>query len=132
MVDDLHVAQKDLIEENMKVEKTLKKIVNSTTSTGDSLHKMTDTMNVINTGGKEINQFIAMIDDISDRINLLSLNAAIEAARAAASPLSLTRSESSPRPRLTTPRRPPARYPGSSPTSRPGRASSPTRRNRPT
>ncbi|HNW27134.1 MAG TPA: 7TM diverse intracellular signaling domain-containing protein [Spirochaetota bacterium] len=82
LVDDLNVAQKALIEESMKVENTLKKIVNSTTSTGDSLQKMTETMNVINAGGKEINQFIAMIDDISDRINLLSLNAAIEAARA--------------------------------------------------
>ncbi|MBP7737907.1 MAG: hypothetical protein KA369_18150 [Spirochaetes bacterium] len=82
LVDDLNTTQNDLIQESMKVENTLKKIVNSTTSTGDSLQKMTETMDLINAGGKEINQFIAMIDDISDRINLLSLNAAIEAARA--------------------------------------------------
>jgi methyl-accepting chemotaxis protein len=39
-------------------------------------------MRIINEGGRTINNFISVIDDISDKINLLSLNAAIEAARA--------------------------------------------------
>ena len=82
LVEDLNIAQKGLIQESQKVEETIRKILESTGSTADSLQKMTDTMHVINAGGKEITTFIAMIDDISDRINLLSLNAAIEAARA--------------------------------------------------
>ena len=82
LVEELNVAQKGLIQESQKVEQNIRKILESTGSTADSLQKMSDTMNVINTGGKEITKFIAMIDDISDRINLLSLNAAIEAARA--------------------------------------------------
>ncbi len=82
LVEDLNIAQKGLIQESQRVEETIRKILDSTGSTADSLQKMTDTMHVINAGGKEITTFIAMIDDISDRINLLSLNAAIEAARA--------------------------------------------------
>jgi methyl-accepting chemotaxis protein len=82
LVDELNEAQKDLIQESQKVEDSIRRILTSATTTGDSLKQMTDTMNIINTGGAEISKFIAMIDDISDRINLLSLNAAIEAARA--------------------------------------------------
>lgn len=82
LVEDLNKVQKNLIQESQKVENSMMEIVTSATNTGESLRRMTETMSIINTGGKEISQFIAMIDDISDRINLLSLNAAIEAARA--------------------------------------------------
>jgi methyl-accepting chemotaxis protein len=46
------------------------------------LEDMGNTMRVISEGGKTISAFITVINDITDRINLLSLNAAIEAARA--------------------------------------------------
>jgi len=82
MVNELNEAQKGLVRESQKVEDSIRSIQGSATSTGESLRHMTDTMNIINTGGAEISRFIAMIDEISDRINLLSLNAAIEAARA--------------------------------------------------
>jgi len=82
LVDELNEAQKGLNQESQKVDDAVTNILRSAGSTGDSLRQMTETMQIINTGGAEINRFIAMIDDISDRINLLSLNAAIEAARA--------------------------------------------------
>jgi len=47
-----------------------------------SLAKMSGSLGMIVDGSKDIRNIINIIDDISDRINLLSLNAAIEAARA--------------------------------------------------
>lgn len=47
-----------------------------------TLRSLIDKMNLISTGGKSIEGFMNIINDITDRINLLSLNAAIEAARA--------------------------------------------------
>ncbi len=48
----------------------------------DSLRIIGDTMNKITESFNKMNEVIGIIDDISERINLLSLNAAIEAARA--------------------------------------------------
>jgi len=47
-----------------------------------SLSDMNQSMGMINSGSKEMDNIIKIINDISDRINLLSLNAAIESARA--------------------------------------------------
>ncbi len=82
LVEELSAAQKGLIVQSQKVEENIRGILTSAREAGESLTGMTGMMNIINAGGKEITTFIAMIDDISDRINLLSLNAAIEAARA--------------------------------------------------
>ncbi len=48
----------------------------------ESLRKMSESLGLIVDSSKDIRTIINIIDDISDRINLLSLNAAIEAARA--------------------------------------------------
>ncbi len=47
-----------------------------------SLRKMNESLGKIVESSRDIKNIIGIIDDISDRINLLSLNAAIEAARA--------------------------------------------------
>ncbi len=48
----------------------------------DSLKKMNVSMNEISGASKQMENIISIINDISDQINLLSLNAAIESARA--------------------------------------------------
>ncbi len=57
-------------------------VAESKGETERNLVEMTATMRVINEGGAAIKNFVELINDISDRINLLSLNASIEAARA--------------------------------------------------
>ncbi|MBP7901635.1 MAG: hypothetical protein KA015_02340 [Spirochaetes bacterium] len=47
-----------------------------------SLKKMNQSLDIIFKSADDINNIVNIIDDISDKINLLSLNAAIEAARA--------------------------------------------------
>ena len=47
-----------------------------------SLKSMDESMQKINSSSNEMTNIVGIINDISDRINLLSLNAAIEAARA--------------------------------------------------
>ncbi len=82
LVQELSEAQKNLITESLKVAGNIDEIAKSARDTEESLRHMTDKMQLITSGGREIDQFVAMIEDISDRINLLSLNAYIEAARA--------------------------------------------------
>jgi methyl-accepting chemotaxis protein len=57
-------------------------ISNQVKTGNESLTEMNDSMKKINTSSHEVSGIIQIINDISDQINLLSLNAAIEAARA--------------------------------------------------
>jgi methyl-accepting chemotaxis protein len=82
MVLELNNEHQDTMREEKKLLENIETISRTADGTEKNLKKMYDKMMVINDQGKNINQFIEIIDDISDRINLLSLNAAIEAARA--------------------------------------------------
>jgi methyl-accepting chemotaxis protein len=82
LADELSQAQRSMVKESIQVARSVEEISRAAKTTEESLKMMTERMSIINAGGKEIDQFVAIIDDISDKINLLSLNAAIEAARA--------------------------------------------------
>ena len=82
LILNLRESQGRVIELGNQVLKENQSITASSMDTRDRLGKMIGTMNVISEGGRSITAFIAVINDITDRINLLSLNAAIEAARA--------------------------------------------------
>ncbi len=82
MADILNSTQKDVQNTSLAVVDSMKNIIHFTEKTDVDLTRMTDMMQIINEGGQSITNIISLINDISDKINLLSLNAAIEAARA--------------------------------------------------
>ncbi|MBP7736142.1 MAG: hypothetical protein KA369_09245 [Spirochaetes bacterium] len=82
MVDNLKGTQQSVKAMSEAVRSGISDIEKTTDVTGENYEKMMSMMHIINEGGQTINNFISVIDDISDKINLLSLNAAIEAARA--------------------------------------------------
>lgn len=71
-----------LINENKRFIDIIESIVSRAKNAENTLGSMINNMNVLQQGSHEIEQFVAVIDEISDKINLLSLNASIEAARA--------------------------------------------------
>ncbi|MBN2158129.1 MAG: hypothetical protein JW807_01945 [Spirochaetes bacterium] len=75
-------TQNKIGDSSQQVVKNMQVISDSTNVTEFTMRNLISKMNIIMEGGKSIDQFMVMIDDITDRINLLSLNAAIEAARA--------------------------------------------------
>ena len=82
LVRSLQESQRAVLEESAELLRSIETIGESSRRTGGSLSDMDGTMRIISQGGEAIASFIGVINDITDRINLLSLNAAIEAARA--------------------------------------------------
>lgn len=75
-------SQESITRASEAVAESIALILKTNNATEATLKSLIDKMILINHGGKAIEEFMNIIDDITDRINLLSLNAAIEAARA--------------------------------------------------
>ncbi|MBP7736068.1 MAG: hypothetical protein KA369_08875 [Spirochaetes bacterium] len=82
MAGILTSSQQEVQNTSQTVMASMKNIIRFTEKTDIDLTRMTEMMQIINEGGQAITNIISLINDISDKINLLSLNAAIEAARA--------------------------------------------------
>ncbi|MCP4137293.1 MAG: hypothetical protein GY754_40370 [bacterium] len=85
MIDKLARLSKIVEDSNREIENivAVRNTLNSEAeATKDNMKEIVSTVGKMTDEIKEIEGAVALIDDISDRINLLSLNAAIEAARA--------------------------------------------------
>jgi len=82
LVEILNDTQGSVQEMSYMVLQELDNVSDTRTLTEKNLQEMVQTMDIIDKGGQAIFNFVDIINDISDQINLLSLNASIEAARA--------------------------------------------------
>lgn len=69
-------------EEVTKGQSVIKSTIEISNILNDEMDQAALLVNTLSNDAKEVNQFLNVIDDISDQTNLLALNAAIEAARA--------------------------------------------------
>jgi methyl-accepting chemotaxis protein len=81
-MDELSRVVTSLEEQTMETQSQTGKISVEARSREESLNLMSKSMEKISVSSHEMKNIINIINDISDKINLLSLNAAIEAARA--------------------------------------------------
>jgi methyl-accepting chemotaxis protein len=82
MVRDLRSTQETVIAMSRDALESISGITRSTGETGGNMDRMSRIIGVIGEGGQAVRNFMSVINDITDKINLLSLNASIEAARA--------------------------------------------------
>ncbi len=85
IIEELSTVMKTLGERIQEAARKTGVISENAKEGGSLLHRMQDSMEDVRRSSGEIQEIMQIIDDISDQINLLSLNASIEAARAGAS-----------------------------------------------
>jgi len=81
-VDDLKGINGVVQNGTMRIYKNLEDVMEYSSDTSEHITLSIEKFNILQSKSSEISSFIAVINDIADKVNLLSLNASIEAARA--------------------------------------------------
>lgn len=81
-VNDLKAINNTVQNGTGQIYKNLDSVMEYSSGTSEHINLSIEKFNILKTKSSEISAFIEVINDIADRVNLLSLNASIEAARA--------------------------------------------------
>ncbi|HPX92193.1 MAG TPA: methyl-accepting chemotaxis protein [Spirochaetota bacterium] len=82
IVQELKIKSQEAVRGSGSINSLLAAITATSDETADIIDHATKQFNMLNEKSAEMESFIQLINDIADRVNLLSLNASIEAARA--------------------------------------------------
>ncbi len=81
-VNDLKTVNDKVQDSSLQMNRSLNDVTEYSGSTADQIKLTEEKFNTVKIKSDEMARFVQVINDIADKVNLLSLNAAIEAARA--------------------------------------------------
>ncbi len=81
-INDLKMVNDSLQVDSLHVQGTLGAVLTYSADSSSQMEKTRERFNTVQSRSSEMANFISVINDIADHVNLLSLNASIEAARA--------------------------------------------------
>ncbi|MBN2158754.1 MAG: chemotaxis protein [Spirochaetes bacterium] len=81
-VNDLKSVNDKVQESSHEMNRSLNEVTGYSSTTSEQIRMTENKFNTVKTKSAEMANFVQIINDIADKVNLLSLNAAIEAARA--------------------------------------------------
>ncbi|OHD63304.1 MAG: hypothetical protein A2176_00250 [Spirochaetes bacterium RBG_13_51_14] len=81
-VNDLKAVNDKVQVSSIEMNRSLNEVTDHSMSTSDQIKLTEEKFNTVKNKSSEMANFVQVINDIADKVNLLSLNAAIEAARA--------------------------------------------------